>query len=394
MTTCNALRTNVSSERKVTMKRIRLVTLVASIAIVWGLQTATALAETPMPEPGAPLEEITDPSLLPDSRRDEWLRATPEERALIAQEIGEEGARRFAQAKNWRPIFDGKGCSYPHGLDQVYEAADGTIHVIEAKGGAGRLGHGYGHPQGSPEWAVEAAKRTLESSKACPKQKQAARAVLEAAAKGKMEVHVVQTTHTLGKPTAILRQRTSKVTRAARKMARAFLDALAKSAANSADDVARGVAKSAVSQTNGATGNLLKNAAKFGAVAGAAAELGMRGYEVYETERRYAAGEISQQEREVSHAKNAAGVAGGLAGAWAGFEVGAMGGGALGSCVAPGPGTVIGGVVGGAVGGVAGYFGGEAAAQAAAEWTVNKIHATGETIGGAISRAWSWLTDW
>ena len=41
--------------------------------------------------------------------------------------------------------------------------SDGSLVVIEAKGGSSQLGHGYGHPQGSPSWAVEAAQRIAKS---------------------------------------------------------------------------------------------------------------------------------------------------------------------------------------------------------------------------------------
>ncbi len=116
-----------------------------------------------------------------------------------------------------------------------------------------------------------------------------------------------------------------------------------------------------------------------------------------ETEERFAAGEITSQEREVAHARNAAGMAGGWAGAWAGAELGAAGGAAAGTAVAPGPGTAIGGVVGGVAGGFAGYFAGEAAATAAAEWAVGKVHAAGTTVSetansaaGGVQRAWHW----
>lgn len=62
-------------------------------------------------------------------RQQEWLKATPEQRVRIAEEIGEQGARKFAQAKGWQPILDGTEKSIPQGLDQVYRGADGTVHV-------------------------------------------------------------------------------------------------------------------------------------------------------------------------------------------------------------------------------------------------------------------------
>lgn len=78
-------------------------------------------------------------------------------------------------------------------------------------------------------------------------------------------------------------------------------------------------------------------------------------------EQQFGSGQITQQEREIEHAKNAAGLAGGWSGALAGAEVGATTGGAIGTVVAPGLGTAVGAAVGGAAGGVAGYFAGETA---------------------------------
>ena len=118
-------------------------------------------------------------------------------------------------------------------------------------------------------------------------------------------------------------------------------------------------------------------------VVGFVVDAGVRINDGATVERRYANGEITVQQREVEHAKNAAGFAGGWAGAWACAELGAMGGTAVGGPIGAGVGTVA--------GGVAGYFGGEAAASAAAGWTVDAVHSTGTTIGQAASDAWSWV---
>ena len=104
-------------------------------------------------------------------------------------------------------------------------------------------------------------------------------------------------------------------------------------------------------------------------------------------ERQFAAGEITVQQREVAHAKNAASMAGGWAGAWAGAELGAFGGGAAGTAVVPGLGTTIGAVGGGIAGGIGGYIGGESAAGAATEWVVGKLHDKGTTITGTAKTA-------
>ncbi len=52
-----------------------------------------------------------------------------------------------------------------------------------------------------------------------------------------------------------------------------------------------------------------------------AVDAGLRVRDGVETEQRFAAGAITLQQREVAHARNAAGMAGGWAGAWAGAEI-------------------------------------------------------------------------
>ncbi|MCR4412046.1 MAG: hypothetical protein NUV77_06420 [Thermoguttaceae bacterium] len=350
-------------------------------------------AQTATPEVASP-SSSTDAAAQPGTlRQQEWLKATPDQRVRIAEEIGERGARRFAEAKGWEPILDGTEKTIPQGFDQVYRGADGIVHVVEAKGGSSQLGHAYGYPQGSSEWAVEAAKRTLRSTKASAAEKTAAKAVLEAAAAGKLQVHVVHTGHVLGEPTAAVLKQTVGTTRAASKAAQSAVDDLMKAAAQSSDDAARTTLRLSRTATKpGATA--LKTAAKGAVVVGAAVDAGLRISDAADTERRYTAGQITEQEREIAHARNVAGMAGGWTGAAAGAKLGAFGGGVAGSWVAPGLGTAIGGAAGGVSGGIAGYFGGEAAAEAAAQWAVKKVHSAGTTIRGAAKAAWNWATDW
>jgi hypothetical protein len=169
-------------------------------------------------------------------------------------------------------------------------------------------------------------------------------------------------------------------------------EGIARAAAREAGDVAlatrdagSGAAKAAEGAAEAAsTGSKALRGVGTGlVVVGVAVDVGTRVNKGVNVEKRYAAGEITAQEREVAHAKNAAGCAGGWGGAWAGAELGAMGGGAV-----AGP---VGAGVGGVAGGVAGYFGGEAVAEEAAEWTVDAIHSTGTTISEATSSAWSWV---
>jgi len=325
-------------------------------------------------------------------RQQEWLQATLEQRVRLAEEIGEQGARQLAHSKGWQAVFDGSEKSIPQGLDQVYRDADGFVHVVEAKGGGSQLGHAYGHPQGSSEWAVEAAKRTIRSNRASVAEKEAAKAVVEAAAKGKLQVHVVRTGHVLGEPTAAVLKQSVGTSEAAAKAAETALDDLARAVLPITDDAAR-AAKNAVSAA-AAGGTVTRTVAKGAVIVGVVVDGGFRVYDGIETERRFASGQITIQSREIAHARNIAGMAGGWAGAAAGAKLGSLGGGAAGSCVAPGPGTAIGGVLGGVAGGVAGYIGGEAAAEAAAEWAVRQVHYAGTTISESANAAWTWATHW
>lgn len=328
-------------------------------------------------------------------RQHSWLKATVDQRVKLAEQLGDEGARAFAKAKAWAPVFDGTGRGLVQGPDQVYMGSDDWVHVIEAKGGSGQLGHAYGHPQGSSEWAVEAAKKVLRHSSATEAERRGAQLVLEAAAKGKVQVHVVRTSHVLGEPTAAVLEQTVKCSGEATRIAQSALDDVARAAAPVIDDVARASDDAARVAAEGST--VAKTAAKVVLPIAVVVDAGFRVRDGVETENQFAAGEITTQQREVAHARNAVGMAGGWAGAAAGAELGAAGGAAAGTAVAPGPGTAIGGVVGGVAGGVAGYVGGEAAAAAAAEWAVDRVHAAGTTASetaawaaGRVARAWKW----
>ena len=133
------------------------------------------------------------------------------------------------------------------------------------------------------------------------------------------------------------------------------------------------------------------------AVVGAAVDVGIRVNDGMQVETEFREGRISQQQREVAHAKNTAGLVGGWGGAFAGAEVGAIGGAAVGAACG-GVAAPIGAAVGGIAGGVAGYLGGEAAAEAAAEWSVQKIHSAGTSISDAatstkrgVTNAWRYV---
>lgn len=320
-------------------------------------------------------------------RQQQWLAATPNERMRLAEAIGDDGARVMAKAKGYDLIYDGSSRTLPQGPDQVYRGKDGRVIVYEAKGGSGQLGHAYGYPQGSTEWAVESAKRVLRSTKASEAEQRAAKEIIEAAAIGKIEVHVVRTSHILGEPTAAVLEQSVRCSDEASRLAQTAISDVSKATAGSIDDVSRASDDLARVAAEGST--VAKTLSKVALPVAVAVDAGIRVCDSIDTEQRFAAGQITMQQREVEHARNTAGLAGGWTGAWAGAQLGSLSGGAAGTAVAPGPGTAIGGVVGGVAGGVAGYVGGEMAAEAASDWAVNRVHAAGTTIADSAETAWN-----
>ena len=339
-----------------------------------------------------------------------WLSSTPPERIRLSEGIGEVGAGKFARGRGWKLIMNGKNSSLPQGFDQVYSSFDDVIHVVEAKGGTSQLGRGYGYLQGTPEWAVKAAERTLKSTKASVAEKEAARAVLKAARSGRLQVHVVRTNHVLGKPTTTVVEHTAKSSDDAVKLANSVIDDLASKGINVLDDAVRAgddatrvangliddatrsaddVARPASSAGKGASRitKALRVASKVAIPVAIGVDVGVRIKSGMDIEKKFADGEFTQQQREVEHAKNTTGMAGGWggagAGAWAGGKVGA----GIGSYGGPW-GTAIGGAVGGVGGGIAGYIGGEAALETVAECAVDAIHAAGTTVAETGQAAW------
>jgi hypothetical protein len=139
--------------------------------------------------------------------QEKWLKSTTQERILLSEQVGEQGAREFAQRNGLKAIFDGtKGKGIPQGLDQVYFNKHGGITVLEAKANGSPLNRGYGYMQGSIEHTLKSAEHMLKSPKASPLQKRAAQLVIEAAAKGqnRLTVQVVRTYHVLGKTSNIV----------------------------------------------------------------------------------------------------------------------------------------------------------------------------------------------
>lgn len=302
----------------------------------------------------------------PTKVQDAWLKATPDERIRLAEGLGEKGARNWARSQGWKPLLDNSSKSVPQGPDMVYRAKDGIVHVIEAKGGGAQLGHGYGHPQGSAEWAVKSAERILNGNTATELEKSAAKAVVEAAAKGQLRVHVVRTTHVLGEPTGVVLEQTRTCTESAAKLAQLAMKRAVAEVKVPAPVTVEGHPPSIKAPRS--SGNALRTVAKGATVVGLVVDGGLRTAEAVEVERQYEAGEITSQERVESHARNAAGMAGGWGGAAAAGKFGAEGGAAIGTFFCPGLGTAIGGVLGGLGGGVVGYIGGEWLGESVTDW--------------------------
>lgn len=372
-------------------------------ALLGWLLATTAQAQVLAPEVArsATNASTTHPGTL---RQQNWLKASIEQRVKLAEQLGDDGARAFASAKTWTPVFDGTDRGSFQGPDQVYRAADGTVHVIEAKGGSGQLGKGYGHAQGSSEWAVESAKRVLASRTATEAERLGAKAVLEAACQGKLEVVVVRTMHILGEPHVAKLEQTTKCSEKATQLARKALSASAEAAAKvvkssaelsddavrclddavrplddvarSADDVARSVddVTRAASRSGGVIARPLLSGPKLVA-SGVAVDGVIRVIDGIETERMYEAGQISDRDRVVAHGRNAGGMAGGLAGAYVGVKAGAAAGAAAGTFFCPGIGTAIGVFVGGLTGGIGGYAAGDAVGAGATEAVIDAAYA-------------------
>jgi len=341
----------------------------------------------------------------PTPRQSAYLAAPPEMRVSYVESIGEEGARQFARRLGWQPVCDGLTARQVQGFDQVWMDADGAVHVVEAKGGGSSLGRGYGFKQGTPEWAVSAAERTLLNPRATTLEKEAARQILEAAKSGRLHVHVMRTPHVLGEPGMTVVEQSQKGTIHARRLAEAAsrrMVSAAREASRAAGPVtsANLIRGSFTASTSGALGTPARGGTPTrsviaprgpwspptspttkvprGFAAGALLGVGLaidgavRVADSAEIERQYQSGNMDFVQRRVAHARNWGGMAGGWATASGGAWVGAKAGAVAGTAVLPGVGTAIGGFVGGLAGGAGGYIigdqvGGDVAASIAAD---------------------------
>ena len=297
-----------------------------------------------------------------------WLKSSTSERQLISERIGEEGAARWAESMGWTSLLGNGDRKMSQGPDQVYRAPDGTVHVVEAKGGSSPLNRAYGYEQGTPEWAVKSAEHICQASGSGEVEKIAARKVLEGARTGTLEVHVVRTPHVLGEPGKAVWEQTARNSWKARVLAEESIESLSLAKAPARPTVTDSMVRTPGRTTEvpsplaGEAGPIAERAGKvLKGVAGVAivADVGQRSWEGVETERAYQSGAISKEDRNSSHAANAGGMVGGWAGAWAGGRLGAAGGALVGTAICPGVGTAVGTFVGGVAGSIGGYATGE-----------------------------------
>jgi hypothetical protein len=357
-----------------------------SAGIIPSARAQVAVSEMMAQKPAKAEAKITP-------RQRNWLSASPEQRAKLAENLGEDGARMFAAKKGWQPLLDGTSRTGRQGPDQVYRSADGAIHVVEAKGGSGQLGNAYGFQQGTCEWAVKSTERMARNPTASAAEKNAAEAVLRAAAEGRLQVHVVRTSHLLGEPIAAVLQQSLSSTDEAARLARTAIEISSRATGSTSEGMGAAIGRVAkapadvASAAAGASTSTFRTAAKGAIVVGVLVDGGFRVRDVIEIERKFGNGEITQEQREIEHVKNAAGMPGGWggagAGAWAAGEVAAP----LAAMTGPAAPYVEGAAVVG--GGIAGYYYGEKGAKEAAEWAVKKVHDTGTTISGAAKSVWS-----
>jgi hypothetical protein len=117
---------------------------------------------------------------------------------LIAEEIGLEGASRYAIETGCEPLYIGKA-RQGAGFDLVFR--DGRrVKAIEAKGGDSPVKLFHGHLQGTPEYAREVAMDVLARQAASTDEKAAAKEMLRALEESRLDIEVVRTPHVQGKP--------------------------------------------------------------------------------------------------------------------------------------------------------------------------------------------------
>lgn len=302
-------------------------------------------------------------SAQPSARQFEWLRSSLEKRIELAEQLGEKGAKTIAKANEWEVLLGPEKRLLPQGPDIICKSPDGEIIVIEAKGGTSPLGHAYGHPQGTPEWAVKSAERVVKSPNASAAEREINQLVLKAAQEGHLKVVVTRTEHVLGEPFRTVVESSAKGGRKAARIASEALDEIAAGAAKTGAKTAHAIEQTA--QQAGRTASKIKTAAKVVTVVAFVVDVGVRACDATQVEKDYEAGKITAHERVKRHAENA----GEFVGGWGGALAGAEGGAAIGTVV----GGPVGAFIGGAIGGIGGYYLGDKGGHWVADEIVDRF---------------------
>ncbi len=166
-------------------------------ARLWGIASAEVTRKLyPLP-----VETIKPKFYFQRNYRLPWLEATPHQRTLLAEKIGEQGRARFAAEQGWIKILGSRNRGIHQGPDSVYwDQRSGRLRVLEAKGGTSPLKWTFNSRQGTNLNAIKSAERVLQSSKATHTAKVAAARVIVAAQQGRLETGVIRTNHVLGTP--------------------------------------------------------------------------------------------------------------------------------------------------------------------------------------------------
>ena len=150
-----------------------------------------------------------------------WLASDLSQRQSIAEQIGVNGAERYAAQQSYVPLIGVSEKTTIHGPDGVYWAPDGKLVVIEAKGGTSPINRSYGYIQGTPENAIAGAVRMLKNNQLPAQERFAYETLIREAAHGNIRGETVRTVHVLGEPGLPTLQRDNSCSTTAQTLAKA-----------------------------------------------------------------------------------------------------------------------------------------------------------------------------
>lgn len=274
---------------------------------------------------------------------------------MLSEWIGEKGARQWAQSKGWSPLYLGK-TGIPQGLDQVYQSSDDIIHVVEAKGGNSPIGKAYGFNQGTAEWAVQSAKRMLNSTSASSGQKKAAKKTLKAVRNGNMNIHTVRSLHHKGVLQKTRLEKTAGTTAMAKYLA-----------------------------GGSAMPEVWANVLYWGALALSVTDGIYRIVRAKNIEEKYEQGKFEQDQRVKKHLTNVNTYFAG----WTGWYAGSLLGAQVGTMIQPVTGTVLGSLIFSVVGYLAGYL----LIKKATDVVYEHRDRIADYFNRVGTRSWNWMNQ-